>query len=122
MKLYIAKNNLCDPARNVGIAKQFALAKDIDEYIKFFVASIQPRYLSNWRILITNDDIGFEDIDHYLLFDEKIGLEFTGNNKIKEVNIIDIAKDVNEAFQRRERAREQAKALADKERKSFDVV
>lgn len=112
MKLFIYHNELCDPQRNIGTAKQFTLASDVDAFINFFVASMAPKAMPNYRIFVTNDEVDFVEVDHFVLMDEPMG--FMDNVvKIKEINIYEIAKEVNTEYQaihaRREKDMEDAK-------------
>ena len=113
MKLYIYKNNLCDPSRNIGVARQLPTSKEVDEYINLFVASLDPKYFSNWRIFITNDEVEFVEVDHYVLIDEPYKLGLNGN-RIKEISVKDIAHNVNVKFMAVEKRRSKRKAEADK--------
>ena len=94
MKLYIYKNNLCDPAHDIGVARQFPEASTLDEYVRMFVSSIEPKFMSNWRIFITNDEVSFEDVDHHVLMDEPYGLAINPNH-IEEVDVKTIALECN---------------------------
>lgn len=114
MKLYIYKNGLCDPGKNIGIAKQFSRADDIDAYIKMFCASIDPRYIKNWRIFITNDEVDWEAVDHFVLMNEPLGFDFTNTNKIQEVDVWQIACECNVQIAAIDKRRRKARELAEK--------
>ena len=114
MIVYIYKNNLCDPARNVGAARQFSAAEDVDAYINMFVASLNPKFFSNWRIFIADDCVEFSAIDHYVLIEDAYGLSFA-KQAFEEVNIKERARHVNLAYMKQEKARNarMAKAITD---------
>lgn len=117
MRLYIYKNGFCDPEHNIGIAKFFPEAKELDEYIKFFCASIDPKFISNWRIIIADDVIEWDAVDHFINFGEVL----SGNNKqgIEEVNVKEIMLACNKHYQEIEKARTEARAKADKAADEF---
>lgn len=126
MKLYIYKNNLCDPVRNIGVARLFNKGKDIDEYIRLFVASIKPRYLTQYRAFIANDEVEFIDIDHYVLMGESIRT-LVGAPKFQEIDLFDAALEVNtqlKAIEKRHRkARKAAEdKLAEKVHENLELV
>lgn len=113
MKVFIYKNGLCDPAKKIGTCRQFGDTTSVDDFIRFFVASIDPRFIKNWRIFVTNDEVEFHEVDHFVLMDEPYGLGL-GKEKVKEINIYEWAKDCNSAVQKIEARRTQAKAQAEK--------
>ena len=106
MVLYIYKNHLCDPIHNLGVCRQFATAKDLDDYLDVFIASVQPRYINNYRAFITNNDVEFEEVDSYVLMNEPLRAQLT--QRIKEDDLWSRALHCNTALQaaigRRERA------------------
>lgn len=112
MRVYLYRQGLCDPGKNIGAARLLPTAKDVDDYINLFVASCKPEALYHWRAFVTNDTVDFSAVDHFSLFNEKIGLEFTGGNEVKEVNLFDVAKEVNERFKAMDKRRSEAKAAA----------
>lgn len=85
MKVYIYHNGLCDPNKNIGMAKQFADAEDIDDYINLFCSHIDPKFMNHWRIFITNDEIDFMAVDHFVLMNEHL-TESIGK-KIEEIDV-----------------------------------
>lgn len=109
--LYIYKNELCDPVRNVGVCRKFGAAADLDAYMKTFVASVDPQYMSNYRIFITNDNIEFAAVDHYVLMDDNYNLDIISKG-IDEVNIKEIALEVNTMFAANEKRRAKEKKRA----------
>jgi len=88
---------LCDPAKGIGTAKQFDKAEDLEAYVNFFVASLKPSGFMNWRMFITNDFMEFSEVDHFVLMDDYLS---SGSNKetIEEINIKDVAREVNSTF------------------------
>ena len=112
MILYIYKDGLCDPARKIGVARQFSSAKDLEEYGKLFVASLNPVFLKNYRIFIANDEVQFADIDNFVLMNETLSLNIM--SKFQEIDIFSIAKEVNEKFKRMDKHRTERLALAKK--------
>lgn len=111
MIVYIYKNSFCDPAKNIGTCRQFGDAKEVDDFINFFVASINPIYMSNWQIFITNDDVNFPEVDHFALFNEPL---LPGKNRIKEVDVPALASQVNIKFAEALKKRDEARAKAAK--------
>ena len=105
MKIYIYKNGLCDPAKNIGVARRFYKVNEVDDYINMFVASIDPKYLSNWRIFITDDNIEFAAVDHYVLMGEPLTI-LLGN--IEEVDVLERAKHCNQRVKDKEAARQRS--------------
>lgn len=85
MKVYIYKNGLCDPNSGTGIAKQFGNSEDLDDYVNLFCSNIDPRFMKNWRIFIANDEVGFAELDHFVLMDEHI--TETVGKKVEEVDV-----------------------------------
>lgn len=96
MRLWIYKNNLCDPARNVGFAKQFHTARDVDEWLYMFikVLPLKTMLLKTYRAFVTNDEVTFEEVDHFVLMDEPYGLSINAD-KIKELDLQAMWKEVN---------------------------
>ena len=113
MKLYIYKNGLCDPARDIGIAKEFLVGKDLDDYVDLFCASIDPKYISNWRIFITNNEVSFAAVDHFVLMDEHYGLD-QKESHIQEVDVKAKCLEVNIAVKARHDRLEEARNAAEK--------
>lgn len=114
----IYKNGLCDPGKNIGVAREFetsaAGSRAIDDYIKMFVASINPHYYSQYTILVCNDSVDFVEADHYVLFGKDDPMGIGTNRGIREIEIHDIARDVVGSFtkvdERRERRAKQSKS------------
>lgn len=88
MRLFIYKNNFCDPERNIGVARQLPSAKEVDMYVEGFLRSATRKsiMLGQWRMFVTNDDVEFAEVDHHVLMDEpyKLGL---GADRIKELDV-----------------------------------
>lgn len=81
--LYIYKGGLCDPTKNIGVARKFPTSKDLDDYVEFFAASIKPEAMHNYKAYVANDEVDFEAIDHYVLFNDYLNI---GDSvRIKEV-------------------------------------
>jgi len=98
MRLYLYKNNFCDPGADppIGTARQFTTAKQVDDYIKFFVASLNPEYINQWRAFVTDDTVQFQELDHYVMFDGdnlNIGQDLS---LIHEINLWNVAIEVNQ--------------------------
>lgn len=110
MRLYLYKNGLCDPAKNIGVARLFSRASDIDEYLQMFCASAKPETLKNWRAFITNNEVEFTEVDHYVLMGDPLGIV----NKVKEVDLYEIAGVVNRILQEKEKRRQAALERAKK--------
>ena len=106
MILYIYKNQFCDPSTNLGVCRQFPSAKEIVEYLDLFIASVQPRYINQYRAFITNDDVEFEEVDSYVIMDEPLRTQITP--RIKEDNLWMRALHCNTALQAAVERREQA--------------
>jgi hypothetical protein len=104
--LYVYKNSLCDPVRDIGMCRKFGSAKDVDDYLDLFIASVQPRYINNYRAFITNDDVEFEEVDSYVLMNEPLRAQLT--QRIKEDNLWQRALHCNTALQAAVERREQA--------------
>ena len=113
MKVFIYKNGLCDPAKKIGTAIQLPTSKDVDEFVHFFVASIDPKHYKNWRIFVTNDTTDFAAVDHYVLMDDNYGLDIQ-NKDITELPVVAIALEVNVEFAKKERIKSERKAKTDK--------
>lgn len=120
MKVYIYHNGLCDPGKKIGTAKQFAHAKDIDDWIKMFCVSIQPKFWRNWRIFITNDEVDFDAVDHFVLMNEPLGFDYTNTNKIKEVDVWQIMCETNAQVAAVDKRRRKAKEMAEQINKKFE--
>lgn len=111
-KLYIYVNNFCDPLHNIGQAKIFG-PKDadlVDEAIADYIQQADPNLLTRSRIFVTDDDIGFNDLDAYVVTD---GFLVYGQNsdrfssKVEEINIAEWADQYNERImERNKRLRE----------------
>lgn len=110
MRLFVYYNELLDPAKGIGIAKQFANAKDLDAYVQFFVVSIKPNLISNWRMFITNDEVEFHEVDHLVQTDD----HYRNANRIKEVDVYQVARECNAAVAAIDKRRSKAKAQLDK--------
>ena len=113
MKVYIYKNGLCDPATDTGIAKQFATGADLDAFVNMFCASINPKFIRSWRIFITNDEVPWEEVDHFVLMNEPMGFDFTNSQKIKEVDVWTVACECNAQIGAIDKRRRKAKAMAE---------
>ncbi len=120
MILYLYHNNLCDPLKNIGVCRQFHRAKDLDDYVKFFVVSLLPKFFTNWRIFVTNDTVEFVEVDHHVLIDEpyKLGLN---RERIKELDIHEIAREVNKTYKRLMKRRDEARLEAEKKIKKMQT-
>lgn len=126
MIVYIYKNNLCDPARKVGTARQFGNIQDVDVFVKMFVASINPEFLSNWRVFITNDNVEFPEVDHYVMMDEPLGLGLNHAHRIKELDMVLLALEFNPVYKamvdKREKSMERAKKNAERKAPALILV
>tara|TARA_R110000765_G_scaffold201235_1_gene306648 strand:- start:881 stop:1159 length:279 start_codon:yes stop_codon:yes gene_type:complete len=89
----------------------FEAAADLDAYLKFFVASMAVSGLNNWRAFVTNDNIDFEAVDHFVLMDEEYGLGIN-KDKVSEINLKDIKKDIDKVYSEANAKREAAKKAA----------
>jgi len=118
MILYIYKNLMCDPGKNIGTAKQFARSEDLDAFLDMFCASIVPKAVANYRIFITNDDIDFTAMDHHVLMDDMYGLDHEVH-KIKEVPVWSRSVRCNQAIAAIDRRRSEARAAAEKHLKEL---
>lgn len=76
---------MCDPGTKAGIAKQFDNSEDLDDWINFFCSNLDPKFFKSWRIFITNDNVDFPTLDHYVLMDEY--MEINDSKGIEEVVI-----------------------------------
>ena len=113
--LYIYRNELCDPAQNIGTCRQFQHSVDLDAYVNLFVASIEPRYLGNYRIFITNDEVEFQAVDNYVQMNEHLLADGAKTRRsIIEVNVKERALEVNAEFIAKETARQLAMKAVDK--------
>lgn len=118
MILYVYKNLLCDPAKNIGLAKQFSNSEDLDAFLDFFCASIMPRAVPTYRIFITNDDVDFNAMDHFVLMDDVYGLD-QSVHKIEEVNVWQRSVQCNQAIAAIDKRRSEEKARMDKKLKEM---
>lgn len=118
MKIFIYKNGMCDPSKNMGVARQFAKSEDLDAYLDMFCASMAPRATHNYRIFITNDDVEFNDMDHFVLMDDMYGLE-QDIHKIEEVPVWARAVQCNQTIAAIDKKRSLAKAASDKHLKQL---
>lgn len=98
MKVYVYKNGLCDPANKIGTCRQFATSADVDEYIGMFVHAIKIQHINNYRIFVTNDEVDFVTVDHYVLMHESLWAGQSLNTRIKEINLIEVRRQVDEMF------------------------
>ena len=73
-----------------------------------------PRY----RIFITNDEIEFSEVDHYVLMDDVYGLD-QSIHKIKEIPVWQRAAECNTAIAAIDKRRSEAKAAMDKKLKEI---
>lgn len=112
MKVYVYKGGLCDPVRGIGTCRQFTHSDDVDAYVRLFCASLDPKHLRNWGVYITNDEVEFHEVDHFVLMDEPYGLAI-GASKIKTVNIFDVMKECNKTVIALEKIRSNRQAKAD---------
>lgn len=115
MKVFVYKDNFCDPGKNIGTCRGFGSSVDVDAYVKFWAVSINPAHISRYRIFVTNDDIDFASLDHYVLFNEY--LQSSENGKIEEINILALARDCNEKVIAIEKRRSAARLAAEKQKK-----
>jgi hypothetical protein len=102
MIVYIYDNGLCDPVKQIGTARQFDNIRDVDAFIKFFVASMSTKVIrwARFRIFVTDNDVGFMDMDHWVLMNEQLTV---GSKKaIEEIDITMLAYDCNDKFKEQE--------------------
>jgi hypothetical protein len=102
MIVYIYDNGLCDPVKQIGTARQFDNIRDVDAFVKFFVTSMSAKVIrqARFRIFITDNDVGFMDMDHWVLMNEPL---IVGSKKIiEEVDITMLAYDCNDKFKEQE--------------------
>lgn len=115
MILLIYKNGLCDPENNHGLKKRFGSAKETDAFINAFVASIDLKFLSNYRIFIVNKEEEMTTVDHYVLMNEdlpgaaKTWIEVDVKEKAREVH-----KQLRELESQQEQRMKRAKRDIDK--------
>lgn len=116
MKVYLYKDGLCDPLRNIGACRQLSNASEVDKYVKLFVGMMNTKHISRFRIFITDDDVEFSEVDHYVFMDEPIGREGR-MKKIEEVDIVALKRDVDKVLNAQLGARERIiKARAEKKK------
>ena len=117
MKVYVYKNGLCDPAHKIGTCRQFAMSVDVDEFVGMFVYNIERQYLSNYRIFITNDEVDFIEMDHYVLMNENIFAGQSLHKKIREVNLIQVRREVDHLFDSQLKKQEEIRMKIEMDRK-----
>ncbi len=113
MILWGYHNGLCDPVKNIGICRQFGTARDVDDYLELFIASLEIKFFKNWQMYVTNDNVPFEEMDHHVLFNEPYGLSID-KDKFNRVDIEEVARRVNAVFMLVEKKRSARKAKVEK--------
>ena len=95
----IYKNGLCDPSREHGEMRKFENTSEgkffTDRYIHTFVASVDPKFLSNYKIFVCNDNVDYSAVDHWVLMDEPLESK---NKGFTEIDVYEVAGEVNEQF------------------------
>lgn len=114
MIVYIYDNGLCDPVKNIGTARQFDNIRDVDGFTKFFVASMSPDVIRRrrFRIFVADDNVGWMDMDHWVLMDENISV--SSKKAIEEIDIPQVAMDWNDTYAKQEKERSKSKQAAEK--------
>jgi hypothetical protein len=112
MKLYIYRNGLCFPEKKIGTARQFGTSADVDAFMKMFVASCKPESLKQYRAFVTNDEVEFQEVDHYVAFNDAFGVLST-INRVKELDLLEIAQECNTLVQQAEKLKRQRKRERD---------
>ena len=107
MIVYVYKDGLCDPLKDIGTARQFDNSKDVDEYISMWAASMQPKVIDKgkYRIFICDNNTTFDHVDHHINFNGEAMQTDMFRPSIEEVNIPQLALAVNSAYKERETAR-----------------
>ena len=89
MKMFGYYNGLCDPLNDVGFARAYSRAEELDaDLFRFCRQSVSARELrlKQWRVFVTNDDVGFDEVDHYVLMDEPMTTTI-GEPRIREIDL-----------------------------------
>ena len=119
MIVYIYKNGLCDPSKNIGAARKMSSARQADDYINLFCASLDPRYIKNWRIFVTNDTVEWTEVDHFVLMGESLYIGVPkSSHRVQEIDVRERCKEVNEKLIRQEKRRAEAMEKAVKKAKN----
>lgn len=105
MKLYIYKDGFCDPENNIGHVRQFEVAEDLDDFLMLLVGSMKLGSIGKFRAFTTNDDVEFQEVDHFVLFNEPLNIKL--KDSIREINLFPIAKEANEVFKRLDKRRQE---------------
>ncbi len=115
MILMIYKNGLCDPAKQHGVMREFENSSEgrlyTDRYIHSFIASVDPKFLSNYKIFVCNDEVDYSAVDHWVLMDEPLESK---NKGFTEIDVYEVAGEVNEQFKALDKRHRERLATAKK--------
>jgi hypothetical protein len=102
MKVYVYKNNMCDPKAKLGTVKTFQKAKEVDDYINTLCISMSLLAHRQFRVFISNDEVEQSSIDHYVIMEDNYDLDMVTKN-FKEVNTIEVAAACDERLKARQK-------------------
>ena len=93
MRLYVYFNDTCMPEKNIGDARYFKDGNELTKTIVDIVKQMAGRDVSKYRVFVTEDDIQFDSLDHFVLFDDefKIG----DRKKIEELPLKELSEEYN---------------------------
>ena len=89
MKLFGYFCGQCDPIRDIGFARAYSKADELDKDLFLFCKTMitaRELRLKQWRVFVTNDDVTFDEVDHFVLFDEPMDI-VSGPPRIREIDL-----------------------------------
>jgi hypothetical protein len=100
MILFVYKNGLCDPSRDVGTCRELQTTAQVDEYVKLLAGNIKPNLSDQIRVFIGQShlDLGelFQEIDHYVLMGNYLGP--ASKDKFNELNFKDFVYEEHKRY------------------------